>query len=73
MVVMMVGDQDIGQRPARMGVEPGQHRRGIAGVDHGTAARAGILQQPEVVVGKGGESVNLDHEGSRQAESNGAS
>ncbi|MNN82272.1 hypothetical protein D3C81_1991910 [compost metagenome] len=72
-VGMVVGDQDIGQPPAGMGFEPGQDRRGVAGVDHRAAAAFGILQQPEIVVGKGGEGVDLDHEGSRQAESNGAS
>ncbi|MDT4864872.1 hypothetical protein FQZ97_996460 [compost metagenome] len=73
MVAMVVGDQDVGQRPVGMGLQPGQHRRGVTGVDHRAAAGCGVLQQPEVVVGKGGKRVDLDHEGSRQAESNGAS
>jgi hypothetical protein len=31
MVMMVVGDQNVAQHPARIGCEPGLHRRGIAG------------------------------------------
>ncbi len=73
MIVMVMGDQDIGQLPARMTVEPGADRRAVTRIDHRTFLTAGILQQPYVVVGKGGQSIYLQHVGGRQVSDKGAS
>lgn len=43
MVIVMVGDQNVGQLPARVGLKPGQDRRGIARIDHGTVALCSVL------------------------------
>ena len=42
-VMMMVGDQDIAEHPARMRSQPGLHWRGIARIDHGATLGAVIL------------------------------
>ncbi|MNE60285.1 hypothetical protein D3C80_1554210 [compost metagenome] len=43
MVVVVVGDEDVLQHPTRMGVEPGDDRAGIAGIDHRASAFGSIL------------------------------
>ena len=43
MIMVMVGDQDVAEGPRRILLEPGQHWRGIAGVDHGAALGGGVL------------------------------
>ncbi|MNP33156.1 hypothetical protein D3C76_1263750 [compost metagenome] len=43
MVVMVMGNQNVAQLPARVPFEPGQHRCRIAWVDHRTALVGRIL------------------------------
>ncbi|MNP70289.1 hypothetical protein D3C76_1665060 [compost metagenome] len=43
MIMVMVGDQDIAQDPARMGLEPGLYRCGVTRVDHGAALGGVVL------------------------------
>ncbi|MNG23387.1 hypothetical protein D3C84_1079850 [compost metagenome] len=54
MIGVVMGDQDVAELPARVGGEPGQHRRGVARIDHRAVAAGMILQEPEIVVAEGG-------------------
>ena len=60
-VGMMVGDQDIGEAPVRMGVEPGQDGGGIAGIDHDRLSCRGVLDQPDVVIVESGQRKDVEH------------
>ncbi|MCY1410727.1 hypothetical protein D9M71_261000 [compost metagenome] len=69
-VVVVVGDQAVGELPTGMRVQPGQYRSAVAGVDHRAVSARGILQQPDIIVGEGGQGGDLYHEqASRYAES----
>ena len=43
MIEVVMGDQDVAEHPARVLLQPGQHRRGITRIDHGTALVGGVL------------------------------
>lgn len=42
-ILVMVGNQNVGQLPARIGREPGEDGRGIARIDHGAVALCSVL------------------------------
>ncbi len=42
-VVVVVGNEDVGERPVAMRLQPRQHRCGVAGVDHRAVAFGSIL------------------------------
>ena len=63
MIGMLVCDQDAFQDTARMLVQPGLHRGCAARIHHRTALAFCIVQQPDIVVGKGGQGVNSEHDG----------
>src|SRR5690606_20872470 len=46
MVGMVMGDENLLQAPAWVGIQPGQYRAGIARVDDRTALLLGIGEQP---------------------------
>ncbi|MNJ70769.1 hypothetical protein D3C77_672510 [compost metagenome] len=59
--MMVMGDEDIGQLPVRIGRQPSQYWRSIAGIDRYAAALRVILQQPDIVVGERGQCLDLQH------------
>ena len=63
MVVVMVGDQDVGQAPVGVRRQPAEHRLGGAGVHHGALACRRVLQQPDVVVIEGRQGIDRQHGG----------
>lgn len=65
MIVVVVSDEDIAQLPIAMRSQPGLYGRRITWVDHGTASPIEVLQQPYIVVGEGGECVDLYHDAGR--------
>ena len=60
MVVMMVGDQD-GLELQMQRLEPGDYRRGVARIDHGSSSVTD--QQPDVVVLERGNGQDFEHAG----------
>ena len=43
MVGVVVGDEDVGQGPVRILLEPGEHRCRVTGVDHGAGSGRKVL------------------------------
>ena len=58
MVVMMVGDQDVGQRPA-LALQRLDNGGGLRRVDRGGSPGRGIVNQIAEIVGEAGEQANL--------------
>jgi len=59
--VMVMSEKNVCKRPSGMPFQPFKDRGSIAWIYHGTTFGRRILQQPDVVVGKGGKGVYLNH------------
>ena len=59
-VVVVVGDEDVGQAPL-VGGESGQNRARLGHVDDRGLAGVGVVDQIGVVVGKAGDGDEVEH------------
>ncbi len=61
MVVMVVRHQNVAQLPAGMCRQPVQHGRCVTGIDRHATPGSVVLEQPDIVVGEGGQGFDLEH------------